>query len=119
MADMPPIDAEGTLDDDEMCAPVVNEATGEVRVLAERCATRIFRPGNPFRATIPGPVRDLIADAVAAEGHVTCHSTLPGQAPAGVEPAICRGYADVHGDRSLALRVAAALGTLREMSPPT
>ncbi|AGP59320.1 hypothetical protein M271_39695 [Streptomyces rapamycinicus NRRL 5491] len=34
MADMPPIDAEDTLDD-EMCAPVVNEATGEVRVLAD------------------------------------------------------------------------------------
>ncbi|MBB4787068.1 hypothetical protein [Streptomyces rapamycinicus] len=31
---MPPIDAEDTLDD-EMCAPVVNEATGEVRVLAD------------------------------------------------------------------------------------
>ncbi|MEU6256163.1 hypothetical protein [Streptomyces sp. NPDC047043] len=54
---MPPIDAEDTLDD-EMCAPVVNEATGKVRVLAERCATCTFRPENPFRATIPGPVRD-------------------------------------------------------------
>ncbi|GAA3367150.1 hypothetical protein GCM10017744_078150 [Streptomyces antimycoticus] len=44
MADMPPIDAEDTLDD-EMCAPVVNEATGEVRVLAERCAT-LWVPEN-------------------------------------------------------------------------
>ncbi len=39
MADMPPIDAEDTLDD-EMCAPVVNEATGEVRVLARSSAAK-------------------------------------------------------------------------------
>lgn len=99
-------------------APVTDEATGEVRLLSERCSTCIFRPGNPFRATMPARVREMIQDAVANESHVTCHSTLPGSAPAVVEPAICRGFADTYGDRSLALRLGSALGTIREIPPP-
>jgi len=54
----------------------------------------------------------------ADEGHVVCHSTLPGSAPAGTEPAICRGFADGYGDRSLAIRFGNALGLIREILPP-
>jgi hypothetical protein len=105
-------------DDTAVCVPVADEATGEIRLLSERCLTCIYRPGNPFRATMPGRIRTMVADAVADERHVTCHSTLPGSAPAGVEPAICRGFADTHGDRSLALRLGDALGLVREVPPP-
>jgi hypothetical protein len=105
--------------DTAACVPVADEATGEVRLLSERCSTCIFRPGNPFRATMPARVRNMIADAVADEGHVTCHSTLPGSSPADVEPAICRGFADTYGDRSLALRLGDALGLIREVPPPS
>ncbi|MFD5319402.1 hypothetical protein [Streptomyces sp. NPDC127098] len=114
-----PMDTDGFVeDDDAACVPVADALTGDVRVLAERCSTCILRPGNPYRRTMPQTVRDMIAEAAAVEGHVTCHKTLPGVAPAGVEPAICRGYADAHGHRSLALRFGAALGTLRELPPP-
>ncbi|MBC9718026.1 hypothetical protein H9Y04_36385 [Streptomyces sp. TRM66268-LWL] len=62
----------------------------------------------------PGRVAAMVAEASAAEGHVICHSTL-GTA----EPAICRGYADgPDRHRSLALRLARALGTLKEVDPP-
>ena len=81
-------------EDPAACVPVVDEVTGEVRLLSERCSTCIFRPGNAFRATMPERIRSMIADAVADEGHVTYHSTLPDSAPAGVEPAICRGFAE-------------------------
>ena len=115
-----PIETDDLLEDDTAgCAPVADETTGEVRLLSERCSTCIFRPGNPFRATMPARIRDMIADAVADEGHVTCHATLPGSAPAGVEPAICRGFADTYGDRSLALRFGDALGLTREIPPPS
>ncbi|KWT63904.1 hypothetical protein ADL21_00710 [Streptomyces albus subsp. albus] len=87
-------------------------------MLSERCATCIFRPGIPFQATSPETVRAMVADAVAGEGHVVCYSTLPGWAPAGVEPVICREYVDAYGHRLLALRFGAALGRLREVPPP-
>ncbi|WP_406835401.1 hypothetical protein ACICHK_02455 [Streptomyces sp. AHU1] len=48
MADTPPIDAEDTLDD-EMCAPVVNEATGEVRVLVDGLLVRLHPRRGPYR----------------------------------------------------------------------
>ncbi|MET8412392.1 hypothetical protein ABZV34_30580 [Streptomyces sp. NPDC005195] len=111
-------DTEGLYEDDTVSCPVADEATGEVRVLSERCSTCIFRPGNPFRSTMPTTIRDMIAEAVAVEGHVTCHATLPGSRPAGVEPAICRGFADTYGHRSLALRFGDALGMIREIPPP-
>ncbi|MGR3875612.1 hypothetical protein ACUXZZ_44520 [Streptomyces graminifolii] len=101
------------------CAPVADETTGEVRLLSEQCSTCIFRPGNPFRAAMPARIRNMVADAVAAEGHVTCHATLPGSSPAVGEPAICRGFADAYGGRSLALRARDALGLIREVPPPS
>ncbi|MFJ4276264.1 hypothetical protein ACIP29_37625 [Streptomyces coelicoflavus] len=101
------------------CVPVADEATGEIRLLSERCSTCIFRPGNPFRTTMPERIRSMVADAVVDEGHVTCHSTLPGSAPAAAEPAICRGFADTYGDRSLALRFGDALRLIREVPPPS
>lgn len=98
---------------DPRYADVADPTTGQVRVCAHRCATCIFHPGN--RADLqPGRVAGMVAEARAGEGHIVCHSTLGTAAPA-----ICRGYADGPDQhRSLALRLARALGTLTEVEPP-
>jgi len=93
---------------------VCDPATGIVRLCASQCSTCIFRPGNPM-ALEPGALKDLIGKARRNQGHIVCHATLDTD-----DPAICRGYAD-HADhgRSLALRLATALGTVRHITPPT
>ncbi|GAA2658759.1 hypothetical protein [Streptomyces vastus] len=94
-------------------ADVADPLTGTVRVCAEMCTTCIFRPGNPMHLQ-EGRVTAMVAEARAREGHITCHSTLGTNSPA-----ICRGYADGPDQgRSLALRLARALGTLHEVTPP-
>lgn len=91
--------------------PVCDPDSGQVRVMARRCETCVFHPGN--RADLaPGRLRTLIAEAAAAQGHIVCHDTLPGTGSE-LPPAICRGFADhPQGSRSLALRLGLALGTL-------
>ncbi|AIS02375.1 hypothetical protein SGLAU_32205 [Streptomyces glaucescens] len=85
-------------------APVVDAATGRVRVVSERCATCDFRPGNR-RNLAPGQLARLIADCLADEEHIVCHET--GDA-ADAPGAVCAGFA-AHPDagRSSALRGAA------------
>lgn len=51
----------------------------------------------------PGRLRDLVAEAKAAGGYVVCHQTLPGVAPEGVCPAICRWFADTYDTQALQL----------------
>lgn len=100
-------------EDDDPYADVVNPLTGVVRLCARRCNTCIFHPGNLMHLQ-PGRVADMVAEARRAEGHVVCHETLGTDSPA-----ICRGFADGPDQgRSLALRLARALGTLREVPPP-
>ncbi|MFE7277502.1 hypothetical protein [Streptomyces sp. NPDC057623] len=97
----------------ELCDEVADPLTGTVRVCSHRCDTCIFHPGNLMHLQ-PGRVAAMVTRARQTEGHVVCHKTL------GTEtPAICKGFADGPDQgRSLALRLARALGTLREISPP-
>ncbi|MEU6142382.1 hypothetical protein ABZ848_18665 [Streptomyces sp. NPDC047081] len=107
--DVDGVEPEGSEPYDEVADPF----TGTVRLCARRCGTCIFRPGNLMDLQ-PGRVTDMVTRASRAEGHIVCHATL-GTAT----PAICRGFADGPDQgRSLALRLARALGTLREISPP-
>ncbi|MET9085511.1 hypothetical protein ABZX77_27110 [Streptomyces sp. NPDC004237] len=101
------VEPEGSEPYDEVADPL----TGIVRVCARRCDTCIFHPGNLMDLQ-PGRVSAMVTRARQTEGHVVCHETL------GTEtPAICRGFADGPDQgRSLALRLARALGTLREVS---
>ncbi|GGN96127.1 hypothetical protein GCM10011579_097220 [Streptomyces albiflavescens] len=100
-------------EDDGPYADVADPATGTVWLCAHRCGTCIFHPGNPMYLQ-PGRVADMVSHARRAEGHVVCHKTLGTDAPA-----ICRGFADGPDQgRSFALRLARALGTLTEISPP-
>jgi hypothetical protein len=100
---------EAEFDDHGPNAEVVDPATGTVRLCAHRCATCIFHPCN-----VMGLEPGMVAEAWRTEGHIPCHESLGSAAPA-----ICRGYADGpdHG-HSLALRLARALGTWVEVTPP-
>lgn len=81
---------------------------GQVHVLAERCATCVFRPGNLMRLE-PGRLREMIEGSVAGGGAITCHVTLYRR---DVDQAVCRGFYDAHGHRVLALEIAPRLGML-------
>jgi len=80
------------LEDEEQPAkePVADPATGRVRLMAKRCTTCIFRPGNQMFLK-PGRVKEMVEACVRDEGHVTCHKTLP---VTGTElpGAVCRGW---------------------------
>jgi len=97
-------------------AHVFDADTGTVRLCDDLCTTCIFHPGNRMSLE-PGRVREMLAEAVANEGHIVCHKTL-GTA----EPAICGGFAatPVGAARSLALRlVRAGILRLKRITPPT
>lgn len=64
----------------------------------------------------PGRLREFITAAVDAGSYVVCHSTLPAIAPEGVEPAICRGFADRYD--TPALRAIRSLWGFTEVPPP-
>jgi len=95
---------------------VGDPATMRTRLLARMCATCIFRPGNPMHLR-PGRLRDLVAHARAGDGYIVCHSTLPGMAPPGVKPAVCRGFADRYDTQ--ALQIISRLFGFDEIEPPT
>lgn len=73
------------------------------RLLTEQCQTCIFRPGNPMRLA-PGRLRSMTRQAIAEQGFVVCHETLPAaRPPAGIKPAICRGFYDRFSTQALQL----------------
>jgi len=76
--------------------------TMKTRLLSRQCPTCVFKPGNLMKLR-HGRLHDLIAQARAAESYIVCHSTLPGMAPAGILPAVCRGFADSYSTQSLQL----------------
>lgn len=103
-------------DDDEGAAPdVTDPQTRRPRLLTEMCASCVFRPGNHMRLR-PGRLADLVREARARESFVVCHSTLPGMAPAGYLPAICRGFTDRYSTNHL--RIIGRLGGFAEVAPP-
>lgn len=81
---------------------------GRVHVMRRRCATCIFRSGNPMRLA-PGRVEQMCTDADADESTIVCHSTLGTD-----ENAACRGYFD--RGSSMTLRLAAAAGVIEFVS---
>jgi hypothetical protein len=84
---------------------------GVFRVLAERCPTCIFRPGNPMHLQ-PGRVKEMVEGSLAGGAYITCHQTLPYGAYPETAPAVCRGFYDAHGDRSQAIQIATRLDLL-------
>jgi hypothetical protein len=89
--------------------------TGKTRLLAGMCTTCVFRPGNQMHLT-PGRLRDLVDETLRARSYIVCHSTLPGMAPDGVRPAVCRGFADRYDTQ--ALQIIRRLFGFIEIDPP-
>lgn len=85
---------------------------GRVHVLAEQCATCIFRPGNPMHLQ-PGRVKGMVDACRETDGgNIPCHSTLGG------DRAICRGFWDAYAAEDPILRLAQALDVVEEVPLP-
>lgn len=74
--------------------------------MAERCATCVFRPGNPMSLE-PGRLARLVEANLAADSALVCHSTLYRR---GVGEAVCRGFFDAYAEDTLPLRLAKMTG---------
>jgi hypothetical protein len=85
---------------------------GRVHVLDRLCRTCVFRPGNLMQLR-PGRLRSMVAEAIAGESAITCHSTLGTD-----RPAICRGYFNRYADRVWRLRLALGWGLVTYDPPP-
>ncbi|MFD6356653.1 hypothetical protein [Nocardia tengchongensis] len=108
-----------TDDTDGNASPADLEVVGPwgVRVMESRCTTCIFTAGNPMNLR-EGRLKQLLGEAIRNEGHIVCHDTLPA-AGTGLDPAICRGFADhPSAMRSIALRLAYAQGVVPIPHPP-
>jgi hypothetical protein len=90
-------------------------ATLRTRVLSRQCSDCIFRPGNPMHLA-PGRLRDMVEEARSRERFITCHQTLPGVAPRGFRPAVCRGFFDRY--QTAGLTLIGVLFGFTEVDPP-
>ncbi len=93
-----------------------------LQVLAEQCATCIFRPGNLMRLR-PGRVRGMVAECTRTQGYIPCHETMEyddededGESPSATGP-VCRGFYDAHGEVSQLVRIAERLDAIRFVTP--
>lgn len=96
---------------------VFDAELGKVRVLAERCQTCIFWPGN--RMHLPGGrLEELVEANVAADALLTCHQTLPYGPHPEVPPAVCAGFWAKHRRRTLLGRLAEGVTGVVRVDPP-
>ena len=96
---------------------ITDPATGLSRVLSERCATCILRPGDKMHLG-PERLRAIIDGALAAGTFVVCHDTLTYGNNPDFGPAICRGFYEAYATRSPALILLRAFRRLTEAGPP-
>lgn len=90
-------------------------------LLAERCSSCIFRPGNLMRLR-PGRLAEVTAANRGRGTLLICHQTLADADP-GVPEAMCRGYWDAYAPDSSVVqvmqRLTGRLDWYREVPPPT
>lgn len=94
---------------------ITDPDTRQPRLCAEECATCVFRPGNLMHLR-PGGLQDLVQRTMAADSFIVCHSTLPGMAPEGFTPAVCRGFYDRYSTNPI--RWYDRLQAWRHVDPP-
>ena len=87
---------------------------GRLHVMADRCSSCVFRPGNPMRLE-EGRLADLVEANVARGAALICHQTTYEQDERG--EAVCRGFADAYADDVPALRFAEEWGLVTEQEP--
>lgn len=89
--------------------------TGKVRVLSDKCATCLLRPGVGHESDT---VRKVVKANLDAGTALPCHETLSyGPYPEFGE-AVCRGFFDSYRDQSQALQIAERLIGFNEVEPP-
>jgi hypothetical protein len=97
-------------------AGVVGE-DGKVRVLSDRCATCVFRPGARMGLS-QDEFDHLISRTLDAEALLTCHSTFPYTNPEFGRPAACAGFWAQHGAETAAGRTAQDVLGVTRVAPP-
>lgn len=90
---------------------------GRLHVLAERCSTCVFRPGNLMHLS-EGRLADLAKSNLDAESALVCHKTLPYGDHPEMGEALCRGFVDAYGGQVTALRLAQAMEIVTEVEAP-
>jgi hypothetical protein len=75
-----------------------------VRVMAERCPTCIFHPGNRMHLH-PGRIHEMLASVRKNESCIPCHETLDDE-----KQAVCRGQFDAL--KTQPLQIAERLGAI-------
>lgn len=82
-----------------------------VHVLARKCDTCIFHPGNRMQLS-RGRVKELANAALRNGTAIICHETLStgGQA-------ICRGFYDRYGEQVAVLQIAQRMELIAEVEP--
>lgn len=88
--------------DGPACGPARNNG---VWVMAEKCATCIFRPGNLMHLN-DGTVGRMKKSADERGTCIVCHEVMNGETSA-----VCRGYYDNH--QSQLLQIAERMGIVR------
>jgi hypothetical protein len=85
---------------------------GKVYVMAEECATCIFRPAT---RPVPGSrVAEMVRGTMDNDGSsVVCHSTLYKKPP---RHAVCRGWFDRLAQRDWMFRTAIAMNIIEEQT---
>lgn len=86
---------------------------GRVHVMADKCSTCVFRPGNLMRLQ-PGRVKEMVDGSLADQSAITCHKTLYGQAE---QESVCRGFFDAYGHKVQALDLAEKIGIIEFTTP--
>lgn len=84
-------DDEDEEDDEGYQLPPIDPVTHKLRVMAEKCSTCIFRPGN-LMSLNSGRVAGMLQNVVRQDSYITCHQTLGTGEPG----AICKGGSDAH-----------------------
>lgn len=101
---------------DEHGQDITDPVTGGSRLLRERCATCVFRPGNPMRLA-PGRLRELLDESLP-DGYIVCHDTVTHGPCPNYGPAICRGFFHAYATRSTKIRLMRAFALLVDVTPP-
>lgn len=81
---------------------------GKVHVMARKCATCIYRPGNLMKLDA-GRKDQMQADAIRDEGVIPCHQTIEAYHGTSGAESVCRGFFDVAKQEGL-LQAAERIG---------
>ncbi|OEV09259.1 hypothetical protein [Streptomyces nanshensis] len=102
------------VDPDTTAPSVFDPATRRVRVMSGKCTTCIGRRGTQLSDERRRELLGLGPDGSYDEGWTVCHATLPDNPAntANLPPSVCAWIAQhpLAAPRSLAMRIAAALG---------